>query len=88
LPRLGFFIVALIIFVVRIAVIIVAEIVVIIIVIDVVVVAIIDVKPRGTMKEKGAVGHELGSETGLAFSRFGGGYVDQKWRPQRGQTQN
>jgi hypothetical protein len=84
LPRLGFFIVALIVFVIGVAVIIVAEIVVIII--DVV--AIIDVKPRRTPKDKSAVGHELGSETGLAFSRFGGGYVDQKWRPQRGQTQN
>jgi len=25
---------------------------------------------------------------GLAFSRFGGGYVDQKWRPHFGHTQN
>ena len=31
---------------------------------------------------------EAGSEAGLAFSRLGGGYVDQKWRPHRGQTQN
>jgi hypothetical protein len=32
--------------------------------------------------------HEPGSDAGFAFSRFGGGYVDQKCRPQRGQTQN
>jgi len=31
--------------------------------------------------------HDVGS-AGLIFSRFGGGYVDQKWRPQRGHTQN
>jgi hypothetical protein len=33
-------------------------------------------------------GYETGSVAGLGFSRFGGGYVDQKWRPHRGQTQN
>jgi hypothetical protein len=29
-----------------------------------------------------------GSAAGLGFSRFGGGYVDQKWRPHLAQTQN
>ena len=28
------------------------------------------------------------SAAGFGFSRFGGGYVDQKWRPHFGQTQN
>jgi hypothetical protein len=31
---------------------------------------------------------EAGSVAGFGFSRLGGGYVDQKWRPHRGQTQN
>jgi hypothetical protein len=34
------------------------------------------------------VRHEAGSAAGLALSRLGGGYVDQKCRPQRGHTQN
>jgi hypothetical protein len=32
--------------------------------------------------------HAAGSVAGFGFSRFGGGYVDQKCRPQRGHTQN
>ena len=36
----------------------------------------------------GAECHEVGSVAGFAFSRLGGGYVDQKCRPQRGHTQN
>jgi hypothetical protein len=32
--------------------------------------------------------YETGSVAGLILSRLGGGYVDQKWRPHRGQTQN
>ncbi|MGE5243733.1 MAG: hypothetical protein ACM3SQ_05865 [Betaproteobacteria bacterium] len=33
--------------------------------------------------------HDAGSVAGgFGFSRLGGGYVDQKWRPQRGHTQN
>jgi hypothetical protein len=34
------------------------------------------------------VDYETGSVAGFGFSRFGGGYVDQKWRPHLGQTQN
>jgi hypothetical protein len=32
--------------------------------------------------------HDAGSAAGFAFSRFGGGYVVQKWRPHLGHTQN
>ena len=32
--------------------------------------------------------YETGSVAGLGFSRFGGGYVDQKCRPHFGHTQN
>ena len=32
--------------------------------------------------------HEAGSDVGFGLSRFGGGYVDQKWRPHFGHTQN
>jgi hypothetical protein len=35
-----------------------------------------------------AVCHEGVSVVGLVLSRLGGGYVVQKWRPQRGHTQN
>jgi hypothetical protein len=35
-----------------------------------------------------AVCHEGVSVVGFALSRLGGGYVVQKWRPQRGHTQN
>jgi hypothetical protein len=48
---------------------------------------------KGVMKHKGAVRdvafcHDVGSAAGFAFSRPGVGYVDQKWRPHLGQTQN
>jgi len=32
--------------------------------------------------------HDAGSAAGFGLSRFGGGYVVQKCRPQRGHTQN
>ena len=32
--------------------------------------------------------HDVGSAEAFGFSRFGGGYVDQKCRPHRGHTQN
>jgi hypothetical protein len=35
-----------------------------------------------------AVCHDGVSGAGLTLSRLGGGYVVQKWRPQRGHTQN
>ena len=75
MPRFGFFVVALFVLI-GIVVVIVAEIIVIV---DVIVDIVIDAKKiRKARQDEVAVCHELGSEAGLSFSRFGGGYVDQK----------
>jgi hypothetical protein len=75
LPRFGFFVVAFFVFLIRIVVI-VPEIIVIV---DVLVDIVIDAKNiRKELQDEVAVCHELGSVAGLTFSRFGGGYVDQK----------
>jgi hypothetical protein len=75
LPRLGFFVIALFLVLIRIVVII-AE---LIVVVDVIVDVIVDAKKtRKRLQDEVSVRHELGSGTGLTFSRFGGGYVDQK----------
>jgi hypothetical protein len=75
LPRFGLFVVAFFIFLIRIFIF-VAELIVII---DVIVDVVIDaINTRGGLQNEAAVGHELGSDAGLIFSRFGGGYVDQK----------
>jgi hypothetical protein len=39
-------------------------------------------------KRRGFAGCYVVSGTAFGFSRFGGGYVDQKWRPHFGHTQN
>jgi 4-hydroxybenzoate polyprenyltransferase len=72
LPRFGFFVVAFVL-VLIILVVIVAEIIVLV---DVIVDVVIDAK--NIRKDERVICHELGSEAGLTFSRFGGGYVDQK----------
>jgi hypothetical protein len=75
LPRFGFFVVALLLFLIGIVVIF-AEIIVIV---DVIVDIVIDAKKiRKELQSEMAVCHELGSEAVLTFSRFGGGYVVQK----------
>jgi hypothetical protein len=75
LPRFGVFLVSFFLIVIVIAVF-VAEIIVIV---DVIVDIVIDAKEiRKDLQDEVAVCHELGSEAGLTFSRFGGGYVDQK----------
>jgi hypothetical protein len=35
-------------------------------------------RTRKGLQDEVCVRHQLGSGTGLTFSRFGGGYVDQK----------
>jgi hypothetical protein len=58
-------------------------------VIVVVVIVVVIVESEASHEELcTSCGYEAGSEAGLAFSRLGGGYVDQKCRPQRGHTQN
>jgi hypothetical protein len=75
LPRFGFFVVAFVL-VLIVLVVIVAEIIVLV---DVIVDVVIDAKKiRKELLDERAMCHELGSEAGLTFSRFGGGYVDQK----------
>jgi hypothetical protein len=75
LPRLRLFVIAFFLVLVRIVVII-GE---LIVVVDILVDIIIDVKrTREGLQDEVSVRHELGSGTGLTFSRFGGGYVDQK----------
>jgi hypothetical protein len=76
LPRLCLFVVAFFLVLVRIVVVIIGE---LIVVVDVLVDIIIDVKrTRKGLQDEVCVRHQLGSGTGLTFSRFGGGYVDQK----------
>jgi hypothetical protein len=77
LPRLCLFVVAFFLVLVRIVVVvIIGE---LIVVVDVLVDVIIDVKrTRKGLQDEVCVRHQLGSGTGLTFSRFGGGYVDQK----------
>ena len=81
MPRFGllvFFVVLLIVFAVVIAI-------AAVLVVDEVIVVIVVVDGVGFL---GVHDSQAVPAVGLAFSRFGGGYVDQKWRPHFGHTQN
>jgi hypothetical protein len=64
------------------------------VIVEVIVVIVIQVVfIEGVMKHKEVVRHVVdchdgGSAVGFAFSRPDVGYVDQKWRPHFGHTQN
>lgn len=75
LPRFGLFIVAVLGLVVILILVVFGLVVFVEVVVDILVV-----------EKEGR--HDAGSAAGFAFSRLGGGYVDQKWRPHLGHTQN
>jgi hypothetical protein len=83
LPRLYVTLIVFFILVVAVLAIIFVEVIVFVFVVDVVVVV------KNVIDREIVVGcHDAGSVAGFGLSRFGGGYVVQKWRPQRLHTQN
>jgi hypothetical protein len=88
LPGFDVLVVVVILVVIVIGVVVVVDVVIVIVVV-VDFIFVIETVANGEMTASVvAVCHDGVSGAGLTLSRLGGGYVVQKWRPQRGHTQN
>lgn len=88
LPGLRFLVVF-VVFVVLFALFVVVSIIVVVFIVELAIEVVLEMETKCKGRRLVCVCHDAGSVAGgFGLSRFGGGYVDQKWRPQRGHTQN